>query len=305
MEDLWARRKVGYLLDQIRANGEKKELVDEVVALAKKYGITTPYTSYLIVPDGPVPVAATGRAAERPHAAERAFNGGPAGVPAAAADQAQGRPSQRCQDFARPAGRPSRLRIRHRPGTHDLGIQPLTENAAKDGKGDKDELKALKKAQDQLETYNQADQALMRRDLRRSRRPASWASICRCRCKTCATRVKLDQTALAQRRRAATCLEFGGVWIDEGFNAKTKMVVVKAQSDAYFRILERHPVVKDVFRLGNHLVWVTPERHRPGRRCQRRQGKTERRGDRQALRVGQEVTNEAYSQTQARNATRK
>src|SRR5262249_8442706 len=57
VEDLWARRKVGYLLDQIRANGEKKELVDEVVALAKRYGITPPYTSYLIVPDGAVPVA--------------------------------------------------------------------------------------------------------------------------------------------------------------------------------------------------------------------------------------------------------
>src|SRR2546430_6957732 len=56
-EHLWARRKVGYLLDQIRANGEKKELVEEVTALAKKYGITTPYTSWLIVPDGPVPVA--------------------------------------------------------------------------------------------------------------------------------------------------------------------------------------------------------------------------------------------------------
>src|SRR5262249_43910556 len=57
VEHLWARRKVGYLLDQIRANGEKKELVDETVALAKKYGIATPYTSYLIVPDSPVPVA--------------------------------------------------------------------------------------------------------------------------------------------------------------------------------------------------------------------------------------------------------
>ena len=54
VEDLWARRKVGYLLDQIRANGEKKELVDEVVTLAKRYGITTPYTSYLVVPDVPV-----------------------------------------------------------------------------------------------------------------------------------------------------------------------------------------------------------------------------------------------------------
>ena len=54
------------------------------------------------------------------------------------------------------------------------------------------------------------------------------------------------------------CLEVGGVWIDEGFNAKTQTVVVKAMSDAYFRILELHPEVKEVFRLGNHLVWITP-----------------------------------------------
>src|SRR5262249_34944610 len=40
-----------------RVNGEKTELVEEVVTLAKRYGITTPYTSYLVVPDAPVPVA--------------------------------------------------------------------------------------------------------------------------------------------------------------------------------------------------------------------------------------------------------
>ncbi len=48
---LWASRQVGYLLDQIRLHGEDKELVDEVVRLAKQYGIVTPYTSYLIVED--------------------------------------------------------------------------------------------------------------------------------------------------------------------------------------------------------------------------------------------------------------
>ena len=46
---LWATRSVGYLLDQIRLHGEDKELVSEVVRLAKEYGIITPYTSYLIM----------------------------------------------------------------------------------------------------------------------------------------------------------------------------------------------------------------------------------------------------------------
>ena len=48
---LWAARHIGYLLDQIRLNGASKELVDEVTSLAKKYGIITPYTSYLILED--------------------------------------------------------------------------------------------------------------------------------------------------------------------------------------------------------------------------------------------------------------
>src|SRR5581483_5650206 len=43
------------------------------------------------------------------------------------------------------------------------------------------------------------------------------------------------------------CLEIGGVWIDEGFGAKMPTMAVKAQSPAYFRILERQPRVKDVF----------------------------------------------------------
>ncbi|HEU0115620.1 MAG TPA: VWA domain-containing protein, partial [Thermomicrobiales bacterium] len=45
---LWATRKVGYLLDQIRLNGESNELVDEIVDLSVRYGIVTPYTSYLV-----------------------------------------------------------------------------------------------------------------------------------------------------------------------------------------------------------------------------------------------------------------
>lgn len=48
---LWATRRVGYLLDQIRLNGENDELRGEVTRLARRYGIVTPYTAYLIVED--------------------------------------------------------------------------------------------------------------------------------------------------------------------------------------------------------------------------------------------------------------
>lgn len=48
---LWATRRVGYLLDEIRLHGENKELKDEVSELAREYGIVTPYTAYLILED--------------------------------------------------------------------------------------------------------------------------------------------------------------------------------------------------------------------------------------------------------------
>ena len=44
---LWATRRVGWLIGQIRSNGENKELRDEIVDLGTRYGIVTPYTSYL------------------------------------------------------------------------------------------------------------------------------------------------------------------------------------------------------------------------------------------------------------------
>lgn len=51
---LWAYRQVGYLLDQVRLNGETHELRQEVIQLAKRFGIVTPYTSYLVVEDTPI-----------------------------------------------------------------------------------------------------------------------------------------------------------------------------------------------------------------------------------------------------------
>ena len=47
VEKLWAIRRVGYLLDQIQLHGESKELTNELIRLAKEYGIMTPYTSFL------------------------------------------------------------------------------------------------------------------------------------------------------------------------------------------------------------------------------------------------------------------
>jgi Ca-activated chloride channel family protein len=52
---LWATRKIGYLLNQIRLGGPNQELIDEIVRLSTTYGIATPYTSFF-VPEPAVPM---------------------------------------------------------------------------------------------------------------------------------------------------------------------------------------------------------------------------------------------------------
>ncbi len=48
---LWAAQRIGYLLDEIRLHGQERELIEEVTELARRFGIVTPYTSYLIMED--------------------------------------------------------------------------------------------------------------------------------------------------------------------------------------------------------------------------------------------------------------
>ncbi len=64
---MWASRKIGWLLDEIRLKGENDELVDEVVRLGTEYGILTEYTAFL-AEEGEVETVA-----EAAEAAQNAF----------------------------------------------------------------------------------------------------------------------------------------------------------------------------------------------------------------------------------------
>jgi Ca-activated chloride channel family protein len=242
VEDLWARRKVGYLLDQIRVNGEKKELVEEVVSLAKRYGITTPYTSYLVVPDAPIPTARGPGAPEMP-APQPLLLRSPAG---------SGGPGRKLADVAKGLKKDGKGKggglggVRGELEDERLSAVPASPSSAK----------AAAEARDRKKVFDRARELLERRALDdvQSGRLGVDLSL-----QTDQLRQQSRVTASAVRRAGnRNLLEVGGVWIDEGFDAKLKTVTVKAMSAAYFRILERHAGVRQVFQLGNHLIWVTP-----------------------------------------------
>ena len=69
---LWATRKVGHLLNRIRLEGPQKETIEQIVKLSIRYGIITPYTSYLVKDPMPLGVDAQERIAEEAFGAAEA-----------------------------------------------------------------------------------------------------------------------------------------------------------------------------------------------------------------------------------------
>jgi Ca-activated chloride channel homolog len=224
---LWAIRKVGYLLDEIRLHGEKPELKDEIVTLGKKYGIVTPYTSYLVVEDTPMPVANNRPPPPPPRPwreeearrdvpwSARGLGGGVGGrspgapaasAPAPAADDSDsvfgGGPREKGESKAmRPAPEPAKA-LEAVDGTTGIAV-------AKKVRSMKDEERATKDSEP--------------------------------------VRVASGRTFL---------FRLGG-WIDaEAVNGTPKQLKVKYLSEAYFAILKARPDLKAAMALGNRVVVV-------------------------------------------------
>jgi Ca-activated chloride channel family protein len=273
VEQLWARRKVGYLLDQIRINGEKKELVDEVVSLAKKYGITTPYTSYLIVPDGPAPTGRPGPGG--PVTLRMGGFGGGSRVPPGLAKPGGDKGAVPVDDFAR---KPDRATLRAKEATKQLEDEAKKEekdakeapgkrkgtggkpgdskDSNKDGAKTYNSPRSATEALAKKNAYDEARGYFARRDMERVQTGKLGVDLA-VQCNNLRNQCQLERTAV-RNVLGRNCLEVGGVWIDEAFTTKTAAVVVKAQSEAYFALLKKHPELKKVYGLGNYLVWMTP-----------------------------------------------
>ncbi|HKP45264.1 MAG TPA: hypothetical protein VJT50_01580, partial [Pyrinomonadaceae bacterium] len=87
---LWATRRVGWLMEQVRSNGEQRELRDEIVDLGTRYGIVTPYTSYLALEQN-AQTNFTSRALSDLQALRRSSSGGAVPPPPSPAKAAEAR----------------------------------------------------------------------------------------------------------------------------------------------------------------------------------------------------------------------
>ncbi len=225
---LWATRKIGYLLDQIRLHGESKELREEVVALSTEFGIPTPYTSYLALPEAErerylgqrLQVLGTRHLRSR-GTAEPARAGAPTTtVYPGNWKELRRRREQLLSDTARKAGGAEALPDFAGP-TFDL--ESDTGDAGGFDFADEETGEAA------------VEVATSIADLKRAERPEG----------------------LAVKKVGTRTFEYwAGFWVDRAYKSDMATVEVKYLSDAYFKVLAAAPELKDVFVLGERIVVV-------------------------------------------------
>jgi len=210
---LWATRKIGYLLDQVRLHGESNELRDEVVALSTEFGIPTPYTSYLALPE-----------AER----RRYLGRGRGGVMATTAVRGAEAPA------AAPAQADTWSELRRRQGRQSgVGAPDAATSRLGVGAGGGRDTGIGFSFEESGERAVEVAKSI--------------------------SELKLAERAegLAVKKVGERTFEYvQGFWVDRAYKAGMPTVEVQYLSEAYFKILEAEPQLKDVFVLGEKLVIV-------------------------------------------------
>jgi Ca-activated chloride channel family protein len=216
LAQLWARRKIGYLLDQVRLHGKSNELVDEVVRLSKEYGIATPYTSYLVLENEEAYRQAgivSGDSLRKLRDAGVAMNAPTAAQPEQARARLERESGLAADRFAMEGG--------YRGGAGGAMAGPAA--AAPEAPGRQIALSERLKDWKGAEALSEADKA---------------------------------EGGGLKRVAGRTFVLVGGAYVDTAFTAQTPMLQIKWGSDAYFNVLAAMPQMKDYLALGESVVVV-------------------------------------------------
>jgi Ca-activated chloride channel homolog len=235
---VWATRKVGYLLDEIRLHGENPEVRESVVQLAQRFGIVTPYTSYLVTeesPAAPEPAPPMDMPMSQSIQTGRNHRGGPhldalINQPARATAPAPPprAPAARSDDFrafqslgGAPAGRVSAGSGASAASTGSGAPMPIAPSAA---------------AAPPAEATGEAGRRVANRlrDLREAE--------------------QVDVGAGGARFVAGHSLVLrGGTWTEDNLPPNARVLRVRPMSRSWFTLLRLRPALREVLAVGNAL----------------------------------------------------
>jgi Ca-activated chloride channel homolog len=220
---LWATRKIGFLLDNIRLGGEQKELVDEVIRLSKRYGIVTPYTSYLVTED-----------------------------------QVVAQPSRPITPAPPPRRHP--VYRPRRPGwgrtTSDMSKEVGGLDSAEREEAPMASMPApeSKKTISRFHAYQDKRDGVLRADTGAT--AVDFADAVK-GMKTAEGDSANEDDAAGIRYVAGQAFKYrSGVWTDLKFKPGMRVLKIKYLSKAYFELIKRSPKLKRIFGLGNQVTVV-------------------------------------------------
>jgi uncharacterized protein YegL len=224
---LWATRRVGYLLDAIRLQGEEDELKDEVMRLSKEYGIMTPYTSYLVLEDDN---------AYTTHGIDR---------DRAPVDMAEREEKRAVRLFARPSDSMDKSGVSSpAPSAVPMFSESAADAVSAAAPATVRRQRVVGGSSGKVKSYFRADSGAEAIDLSRA--------IDRYKRETVA-----DEPQTAVRyvgKRVFYRIE--GQWIDSTYKKEMKTRRIAFACDDYFKLLDDHPELKPCLALGERVIVV-------------------------------------------------
>lgn len=231
---LWATRRVGTLLDEIRLHGENSELKDEVIRLSKEFGIMTPYTSYLVL-ESEQEYDKHGISRPKGPRVEESMSA------SAASRWVSGREMKR-DGALKEKGMADRSEMN--VPIFDAAGAPVMETAAFGGKDDgRPSASRIAAADEQkVEGYMKAQSGTDAIEL--SQAIASYKQLITAK----------EDTALVRHIESRIFYLIQGVWVDSAYTAKMKETKITFASDEYFKVLKEKPELKKFMALGARMI---------------------------------------------------
>ena len=213
--NLWATRRIDTLLGQIQQSGENADNVQEIMALATRWNIVTPYTSYLTTEPGydntaladPAP---TGRAPST-----------------SASRPGRGDADEEAANFApMPSASPAPQSASVQPDMVGGTVRARGMNAASGGAS----------AAPSRDARSEVGQAAVEDSI-------AWNERARSQTVT-------DSPSNVRAVAGRSFSNRQGVWMESGTESRSVDVTLAPFSDAYFRLLSENPEIADIFALG-------------------------------------------------------
>lgn len=225
---LWAGRKIAYLIDRIRLDGESSEMVREIIDLSTKYSLQTPYSSWLVAPellDAQRPLITGGRSR---FGAFESGKGIDSGSPASA-------PMRRAV---------SSDALREAAEGRSTDGQAMESDFFAGGDNDGPDFGGVPAEAAGEDAFRMAAKQVRARDA---------SSL---------EEQRLDPRFMAMRRIAdRTYAYVSGYLVDSGLTDETKLTEIKFASDAYFDLIASRPDLQKVLSTSRFVVVMIDDKN--------------------------------------------